>query len=210
MIIFDLDGTLLNTAKDLEIALNYALRSHNFPEKTETETLALLGNGIDALVAGALPQGRQNPDFEPVFATFKTYYSAHLNDYTAPYPGIIPLLQELRRRGVKMGIVSNKFDEGVKALATKFFGGLIDYAQGVSNTVKKKPAPDAVFALIAAQNAATEPNIYVGDSEVDIETAQNAGLPCISVSWGFRTRDALLQHGAQTVIDRPEELLEHI
>ena len=198
MIIFDLDGTLLNTAKDLEIALNYALRSHNFPEKTEAETLALLGNGIDALVAGALPQGRQNPDFEPVFATFKTYYSAHLNDYTVPYPGIIPLLQELRRRGVKMGIVSNKFDEGVKALAAKFFGGLIDYA------------PDAVFALIAAQNAATEPNIYVGDSEVDIETAQNAGLPCISVSWGFRTRDALLQHGAQTVIDRPEELLEHI
>ena len=132
MIIFDLDGTLLNTAKDLEIALNYALRAHNFPEKTEAETLALLGNGIDALVAGALPQGRQNPDFEPVFATFKTYYSAHLNDYTAPYPGIIPLLQELRRRGVKMGIVSNKFDEGVKALAAKFFGGLIDYAQGVS------------------------------------------------------------------------------
>lgn len=87
MIIFDLDGTLLNTAKDLEIALNYALRAHNFPEKTETETLALLGNGIDALVAGALPQGRQNPDFEPVFATFKTYYSAHLNDYTAPIPG---------------------------------------------------------------------------------------------------------------------------
>lgn len=130
MIIFDLDGTLLNTAKDLEIALNYALRSHNFPEKTEAETLALLGNGIDALVAGALPQGRQNPDFEPVFTTFKTYYSAHLNDYTAPYPGIIPLLQELRRRGVKMGIVSNKFDEGVKALAAKFFGGLIDYAQG--------------------------------------------------------------------------------
>lgn len=210
MIIFDLDGTLLNTAKDLEIALNYALRAHNFPEKTEAETLALLGNGIDALVAGALPQGRQNPDFEPVFATFKTYYSAHLNDYTAPYPGIIPLLQELRRRGVKMGIVSNKFDEGVKALAAKFFGGLIDYAQGVSNTVKKKPAPDAVFALIAAQNATTEPNIYVGDSEADIETAQNASLPCISVSWGFRTRDALLQHGAQTVIDRPEELLEHI
>lgn len=108
-----------------------------------------------------------------------------------------------------MGIVSNKFDEGVKALAAKFFGGLIDYAQGVSNTVKKNRR-DAVFALIAAQNAAAEPNIYVGDSEVDIETAQNASLPCISVSWGFRTRDALLQHGAQTVIDRPEELLEHI
>ena len=109
-----------------------------------------------------------------------------------------------------MGIVSNKFDEGVKALAAKFFGGLIDYAQGVSDTVKKKPAPDAVFALIAAQDAAAEPNIYVGDSEVDIETARNAGLPCISVSWGFRTRQALQQIGAEIIIDRPEELLKHI
>lgn len=210
MIIFDLDGTLLNTAKDLEVALNYALRAHGFPEKNEAETLALLGNGIDVLVAGAIPGGRQNPDFDPAYATFKTYYSAHLNDYTAPYPGIIPLLQELQRRNIKMGIVSNKFDEGVKALAAKFFGGLIDYAQGVSDTVKKKPAPDAVFALIAAQDAAAEPNIYVGDSEVDIETARNAGLPCISVSWGFRTRQALQQIGAEIIIDRPEELLEHI
>ena len=107
MIIFDLDGTLLNTAKDLEVALNYALRAHGFPEKTEAETLALLGKGIDVLVAGAIPDGRQNPDFDPAYATFKTYYSAHLNDYTAPYPGIIPLLQELQRRNVKMGIVSN-------------------------------------------------------------------------------------------------------
>ena len=148
MIIFDLDGTLLNTAKDLEIALNYALRAHNFPEKTETETLALLGNGIDALVAGALPQGRQNPDFEPVFATFKTYYSAHLNDYTVPYPGIIPLLQELRRRGVKMGIVSNKFDEGVKALAAKFFGGLIDYAQGVTTPWQRSISTCSFFTCV--------------------------------------------------------------
>ncbi len=207
MLIFDLDGTLLNTAKDLENALNYALRTHGFPEKDETETLALLGNGIDALVAGALPQERQNPEFEKVFATFKNYYSAHLNDYTAPYPGIIPLLLELQKRGIKMGIVSNKFDEGVKALAAKFFGGLVGHAQGVSDTVKKKPAPDAVFALIKELNAEKEKNIYIGDSEVDIETAQNAGLPCISVSWGFRSRRFLRQIGAATIIDTPEELL---
>lgn len=210
MIIFDLDGTLLNTAKDLEIALNYALRRHNFPEKTEQETLSLLGNGIDMLVAGALPDKKQNPSFLAVFATFKAYYSEHLNDYTAPYSGIIPLLKELQNRDIKMGIVSNKFDEGVKALAHKFFGGLINHAQGVSDTVKKKPAPDAVFALIKELSAENEKNIYVGDSEVDIATATNAGLPCISVSWGFRTRRSLQSEGAKIIIDQPEQLLNLI
>ncbi len=210
MIIFDLDGTLLNTAKDLEIALNYALKTHNLPQKNEQETLALLGNGIDMLVAGAIPNGKNNPDFPKIFATFKNYYSEHLNDYTAPYEGIIPMLKTLQQKGIKMGIVSNKFDEGVKALAQKFFGGLIDYAQGVTDTVKKKPAPDAVFALIKEQHAENEPNIYVGDSEVDIATANNAGVPCISVSWGFRTKTTLQQLNAKTIIDKPEELLKFI
>ena len=210
MLIFDLDGTLLNTAKDLQVALNHALRAHGFPEKSEPETLALLGNGIDCLVADALPNGRNNPDFEPTYADFKTYYAAHLNDYTVPYPGIIPLLQKLQQRHIKMGIVSNKFDEGVKALAARFFAGLIDHAQGVTDTVRKKPAPDAVLALIKNLNAENENNIYIGDSEVDIATARNAGLPCISVSWGFRTREALLADGAATIIDRPEELLAHL
>lgn len=210
MIIFDLDGTLLNTAKDLEIALNYALKKHNLPQKNEQETLALLGNGIDMLVAGAIPNGKSNPDFPAVFATFKSYYSAHLNDYTTPYEGIIPLLQTLQQKGIKMGIISNKFDEGVKALAKKFFSGLIDYAQGVTETVKKKPAPDAVFALIKAQHAENEPNFYVGDSEVDIATANNAGVPCISVSWGFRSKETLQHLHAQTIIDKPQELLSVI
>ncbi len=210
MLIFDLDGTLLNTAKDLENALNYALRTHGFPEKSEAETMTLLGNGIDALVAGALPHGQQNPDFETTFATFKTYYSAHLNDYTAPYPGIITLLKELQKRNIKMGIVSNKFDEGVKALTARFFGGLIDHTQGVSCTVNKKPAPDAVFALIKELNAEKEKNIYIGDSEVDIATAKNSGLPCISVSWGFRSRLFLQQIGATTIINTPSEILNLI
>ncbi len=210
MLIFDLDGTLLDTAKDLEIALNYALKAHNYPQKSTAETLKLLGNGIDMLVAGALPSGKSNPEFSQIFATFKTYYSAHLNDYTAPYPGIIPLLKELKARNIKMGIVSNKFDEGVKALAAKFFSNLIGQAQGVSETVKKKPAPDAVFALISQLNAQNETNIYIGDSEVDIETAKNAGVPCISVSWGFRSKEFLQSVKAQKIIDAPNELLQLI
>lgn len=210
MLIFDLDGTLLNTVKDLHIALNYALKTHNFPEKTIAETQMLLGNGIDILVAGALPNGKNNPKFTETYTTFKEYYSQHLNDYTAPYSGIIPLLQELKSRNIKMGIVSNKFDEGVKALAQQYFSNLIDNAQGTSDTVKKKPAPDAVYALIKKLHAENEKNIYVGDSDVDIETAKNAHIPCISVSWGFRSRAFLESIGANPLIDRPEDLLKYI
>ena len=210
MLVFDLDGTLLNTAKDLEIALNYALRYHNLPEKNEQETLKLLGNGIDMLVAGAIPNGKANPEFDTIFTTFKTYYSAHLNDYTAPYDGIIELLTTLKSQKIKMGIVSNKFDEGVKALVHKFFGGLVEHAQGVSETVKKKPSPDAVYSLIKELNAENETNIYIGDSEVDIETATNAGLPCISVSWGFRSKEFLQSINAQKIVDTPNDLLNII
>lgn len=207
MLIFDLDGTLLNTIKDLHIALNVALKTHGFPEKTETETQTLLGNGIDILVAGAIPNGQENPKFTETYATFKEYYSKHLNDYTAPYEGIIPLLSELKKRNIKMGIVSNKFDEGVKALAQQYFNGLIKHAQGTSDTVQKKPSPDAVFALIKKLNAENEQNIYIGDSDVDIKTAKNASIPCVSVSWGFRSKAFLQSINASPIIDTPEELL---
>jgi phosphoglycolate phosphatase len=210
MIIFDLDGTLLDTAKDLEIALNHTLHTHNLPQKTTEETLKLLGNGIDMLVAGAIPNGKRNPSFNQIFATFKDYYSKHLNDYTKPYDGIIDLLTELKSQNTKMGIISNKFDEGVKELAQKFFPSIIEYAQGVTPDIKKKPSPDAVFSLINQLNAQNEVNIYIGDSEVDIETAKNANIPCISVSWGFRTRDFLESISAQTIVDTPKELLTAI
>lgn len=210
MLIFDLDGTLLNTVKDLHIALNHALKTHGFPVKTEAETQMLLGNGIDILVADAIPNGKENPKFPETYATFKEYYSQHLNDYTAPYDGILPLLSALKARNIKMGIVSNKFDEGVKALAAQYFTNLIKHAQGTSDKVKKKPSPDAVFALIKELNAESEKNIYIGDSDVDMATAQNAGLPCISVSWGFRSRKFLESCGANPIIDTPEELLKYI
>ena len=210
MLIFDLDGTLLNTSYDLHASLNYALKAHNLPLKTLEETLTMLGNGIDILVAGAIKDGKNNPDFEKIYATFKSYYKDHINDYTKPYDGIIELLKTLKQKNIKMGIVSNKFDEGVKDLQKKYFNNLIDYAQGVSDTIKKKPCPDAVFELIKNSNATNETNIYIGDSEVDIETANNANIPCISVSWGFRSKDYLESINAQTIIDTPFDLLKHI
>lgn len=210
MLIFDLDGTLLDTSKDLHIALNYALKKHNLKQKTLQETLLLLGNGIDMLVAGAIDNGKQNKDFDAIFSTFKSYYKDHINDYTAPYDGIIELLQTLKQNNIKMGIISNKFDEGVKELHKKFFNNLIDYAQGVTPTIAKKPSPDAVFELIKKLDAQNEKNIYIGDSEVDIKTADNANIPCISVSWGFRSKEYLKSINAKTIINTPKELLNYI
>ncbi len=210
MLIFDLDGTLLNTSYDLHASLNYALKTHNLKQITLQETLTLLGNGIDILVAGVIKDGKNNPDFEKIYTTFKTYYKEHINDYTIPYDGIMELLHTLKQKNIKMGIVSNKFDEGVKDLQKKYFNNLIEYAQGVSDTIKKKPNPDAVFELIKNSNALDEKNIYIGDSEVDIETAQNAGIPCISVSWGFRSKQYLESINAKTIIDTPIDLLKYI
>lgn len=210
MLIFDLDGTLLNTSYDLHASLNYALTTHNLKPKTLQETLTMLGNGIDILVAGALENGKNNPDFEKIYETFKSYYKEHINDYTVPYDGIIELLQTLKQKNIKMGIVSNKFDEGVKDLQKKFFTNLIDHAQGVTDNIPKKPCPNAVFELIKNSNATNEHNIYIGDSEVDIKTALNAGIECISVSWGFRSKSYLQSINAKTIIDTPQELLNYI
>ena len=210
MIIFDLDGTLLDTAQDLHLSLNYALKTHNLSPTSKQETISMLGNGIDILVAKAIPNGKENPIFDNVFKTFKDYYSKHLNDNTAPYPQIIELLEHLKQQNIKTGIVSNKFDQGVKELHQKFFSHLIDYAQGVDENVQKKPSPDAIFAIINKLNAQNEKNIFIGDSEVDIQTAKNANIPCISVSWGFKTKEFLKENNASHIIDAPSELLEII
>lgn len=210
MLIFDLDGTLLNTIDDLHNSLNYALEKHHLPQKSLYETKMLLGNGIERLVADAIKDDKSNPSFSQIFTTFKNYYTAHINDHTKPYTGIIPLLQNLKACNIKTGIVSNKFDEGVKILTNKYFKNLINYAQGTSTTIKTKPSPDAIFTLIKKLHAEDENNIYIGDSEVDITTAQNANLPCICVSWGFRNKEQLFSSGATTIIDTPQELLKFI
>ena len=138
MLIFDLDGTLLDTLNDLHLSLNYALKKHNLPQTTKQQTLSYLGNGIDELVAKAIPSGKENPIFPEIFTTFKTYYEQHLNDTTAPYDGIIELLTKLKQKNYKLGIISNKFDKAVQELHQQFFSNLIDISIGTSNETPKK------------------------------------------------------------------------
>lgn len=216
--IFDLDGTLLDTLDDLAAAVNYALRTHGMPERSREEIRSFVGNGVRLLMERAVPGGTQNPQFEAAFHTFRTYYLEHSLDTTHPYDGIMETLTELHRRGCKMAVVSNKFMTATQELVRHFFP-MISVAIGEHEAegIHKKPAPDTVFeALRLLNNAESSVNrvkkqkttVYVGDSDVDIATAHNAGLPCISVLWGFRDRSFLEAHGGTTFIEQPEELLD--
>ena len=209
-LIFDLDGTLLDTVGDLAAAVNHALTLHKYPTHTTDSILKMVGNGVASLVARALPDGEENPDFSSVLADFCAYYEVHKSDTTAPYRGIPPMLAQFSEAGLAMAIVSNKFDKAVKELASRFFSDTVRVAIGEREGVARKPAPDAVFRALSELGVTAESAVYIGDSEVDIETARNAGLPCLSVGWGFRTEEALLRAGATRVYRTPEELTEHI
>ncbi len=206
-IIWDLDGTLLNTLQDLYLATNYALRTHNIPERTLEEVRQFVGNGVRKLIVRAVPNGDSNAAFEDIFSTFKSYYVDHCRDNTGLYPGIAETLAELKKRGHRMAIVSNKLQAGVTELYKTFFDGLIDVAIGERPNVRRKPYPDMVNIAIEELGATREDCVYIGDSEVDVATGKEAGLPCISVLWGFRTKEELLQSGATTFINKPQELL---
>jgi len=206
-IIWDLDGTLLNTLQDLYLATNYALRTHNMPERTFEEVRQFVGNGVRKLIVRAVPNGDSNAAFEDVFSTFKSYYVDHCRDNTGLYPGIAETLAELKKRGHRMAIVSNKLQAGVTELYKTFFDGLIDVAIGERPNVRRKPYPDMVNLAIEELGATREDCVYIGDSEVDVATGKEAGLPCISVLWGFRTKEELLKSGATTFINKPQELL---
>ena len=221
--IFDLDGTLLDTLNDLAAAVNYALRSHEMPEHSLDDVRRFVGNGVRKLMERAVPNGTENPDFEAAFATFRQYYMAHSLDTTRPYEGIPETLAALKARGCRLAVVSNKMMAATQELCQHFFPDTIEVAIGENEAagIRKKPAPDTVFAALNAlntQNALGSPGsnighprqssaVYVGDSDVDIETARHAGIPCISVLWGFRDRDFLIKHGAKTFISAPSELL---
>ncbi len=195
-VIFDLDGTLLNTLDDLAASTNAALRQFGYPERTVEEVRRFVGNGVRLLMVRALPQGEETPRFEEILAYFRQHYAAHCREATAPYPGIPALLARLRERGVRVAVVSNKFDAAVKDLCHAYFGGEVEVAVGESPAVAKKPAPDAVLAAMRELGVSPADTVYVGDSEVDVETARRSGLPCISVLWGFRDRAELVAHGA--------------
>ncbi len=207
-IIFDLDGTLLDTLDDLRDALNHALAAHGHPARTLDETRRFVGNGIRNLVARGVPAGTPEAEADAVFATFQPYYQAHCLDKTKPYEGILELLTRLKQDGHPIAVVSNKADSAVQTLCDRFFPGLVDFAVGERQNVRRKPAPDSVLAALDALDVPQTQAVYVGDSEVDIQTAHNAGLPCISVTWGFRTEETLLAAGAATFAHSPQELWE--
>ena len=209
-IIFDMDGTLLDTLDDLWAATNAALSAYGLKERSREEVRSFVGNGIAKLMQRAI--GRENySEFDGALEAFNRYYGEHCKDKTKPYEGIIPLLEALKERGIKTAVVSNKTDFAVKILAEEYFKGLITEAVGENEAagIRKKPAPDSLFAVMEKLNAKRETTLYVGDSEVDIQTAQNAGVACVSVTWGFKDREFLIGNGATTLVDTPFEILKY-
>lgn len=209
-IIFDLDGTLLNTLEGLKNSTNFALKKFNCPEITLEQTRSFVGNGVRKLIERAIPNGEKNPDFEKCLNTFKEHYSKTMYQKTVAYEGIEDMLTELKKRGIKTGVVSNKFDTAVKELCKNYFDGLIIVAIGESPDVRKKPAPDSVLKAMEILGAKPENTLYVGDSDVDIQTAKNTNLKSVGVTWGFRDRELLEEEGADFIINTPCELLELI
>ena len=205
--IFDLDGTLLDSLNDLYISTNYALRVHGMPERTLDEVRQFVGNGVKKLMERAIPAGLENPKFEETFATFREHYLVHNLDTTMPYPGVLQMLKKLKSQDKNLAIVSNKFYAATQSLCRHFFGDYVSVAIGERENIRKKPAPDTVREALRQLGTSTDHAVYIGDSEVDIMTAKNSGMPCISVLWGFRTREFLLAQGAERFISSPEELL---
>lgn len=208
--IFDLDGTLLSTLNDLASSTNYALRWAGMPERTIEEVRMFVGNGVKLLMERAIPEGVNNPKFEKTYAKFREHYMEHNLDTTRPYDGVPELLHELKRRGKHLAIVSNKFYAATQDLAKHFFPDTIEVAIGERENIRKKPAPDTVLEALRQLNVSREDAVYIGDSDVDIMTAKNCGLPCISVLWGFRDKDFLIEHGGSLFVEKPIEILSRL
>ena len=209
-VIFDLDGTLLNTLYDLTDSVNWALGKYGLPMRSMEEVRSFVGNGLRNLMLQAVPDGEENTVFEELFEFFREYYKTHCNIKTVPYEGIMELLKELKGRNIKMAIVSNKIDSGVKELNKIHFSEYIEVAIGEREGIGRKPEPDSVLEALRLLGVDAEHTVYVGDSDVDIQTAKNAEVCCISVSWGFRDEAFLMESGAEVMIDRPLELLEYL
>ena len=214
--IFDLDGTLLDTLQDLADSVNYALRTHGMPEHSLDDIRRFVGNGVRLLMERAIPDGANHPQFDDCFATFRRYYMEHSLDNTRPYDGIPEMLRQLKARGCRLAVVSNKMMAATQSLVAHFFPE-VDVAIGEHEAegIRKKPAPDTVREALRQLEISPDSSplgrpgevVYVGDSDVDIATARNSGIPCVSVLWGFRDRDFLLAHGATTFAETPADIL---
>lgn len=211
-IIFDLDGTLLNTLEDLTDSVNYVMERYGLPLHTIEEIRSYVGNGAAKLIERAIPDGIGNPEYAKILEEYREHYAQHCEDKAAPYEGVIELLASLKKSGYHLAIVSNKPDKAVKQLCRRHFIEYVQEAIGESDEVKKKPAPDMVYRALASLSSDASRAVYVGDSEVDLQTAANVPMTCISVTWGFRTRDQLLAAGAveEKMIRIPHELLQQL
>lgn len=208
--IFDMDGTILNTLEDLAVSANHALALHGMPSCSLGEARRNLGNGMKFLIDHLVPEGTPADEAAAVLTDFKTHYADHCADRTRPYPGIPELMDRLRRHGVARAVVSNKGDFAVQELVAQYFPGTFDAAVGEREGIRRKPAPDTVFAVMERLGARPADCVYVGDSEVDIQTAANAGIACVIVGWGFRDRAFLEEAGAPQIVATPDELLAAI
>lgn len=204
-VVFDLDGTLLDTLADLTGSANAAAGAYGFGEYSQDDIRRFVGNGIRRLIERMLPDGTENPHFDEVYHCFCEHYGQHCMDETEPYPGVMGLLDYLRKEGYRLAIVSNKADFAVKKLRDVYFGELIEVAVGEREGCRRKPAPDAVWQALAELQTERERAVYIGDSDVDLMTAQNAGMDCILVSWGFRSREFLIAHGG-----KPEQIAANV
>lgn len=205
--IFDLDGTLLSTLDDLAASCNYALRVNGMPERTIEEVRRFVGNGVKKLMERAIPGGLENKKFDKTYQDFRQHYMVHNLDTTKPYPGVMEMLEQLKDRGKNIAVVSNKFYAATQALCRHFFGDLVDVAIGEREDIRKKPAPDTVNEALRQLHATRKKAVYIGDSDVDVMTAENSGMPCISVLWGFRDLDFLIAHDATIFVSSPLQIL---
>ncbi len=208
--IFDLDGTILDTLEDLRNSVNFALKENGLPERTFSEVRAFVGNGIRLLIERAVPENTDLKVTDAVFNCFKEHYGKHSADNTKPYNGIIELISKLKANGVKLAVVSNKADFAVQTLVADYFPQLFDYSVGEKDGIRRKPFPDSVLTVLKAFDCEKCDAVYIGDSEVDVETARNVGMDCIAVTWGFRDEELLNSLKPEYIVNEPTEILNII
>lgn len=208
--IFDMDGTILDTLNDLKDSLNYVLNMFGMPTRTLEEVRSFIGNGIRLLIERGVPKNTPSEQTDKVFKMFNEYYAVHCADTTKPYDGIEKIILKLKENGIKVAVVSNKSDYAVQSLCKQYFDGLFDFAVGACEGVRKKPYPDTVNKVLKKFDISKDDAVYIGDSEVDVETAQNAEMDCISVDWGYRDRDVLINAGAKLIVSDTANLLKEI